>query len=116
MTNENVKAAKKQAMPIDIHAVEEYKNSNDFENNAIEARMDVYIIKFLDCKCKVARAYTRLDLSNIQAEREVPKEEEEKAVEDGAIERPKADEVVVEEPGPEIAATKNPEEVAVVPK
>lgn len=47
-------------------------------------------------------------MSNIQANGEVPEEEEEEVVKQGATKRAKADKVVIEVPGLEIATTRIP--------
>lgn len=92
---EKVKSA---AMSATAQAIEKYKNSDAFEEDAAEAKMGAEAIGFDDCKAKVARNHPELDLSNIVANVATP--EEEGGEEEGtrAIEAPEREVTMVEDP------------------
>lgn len=91
----------------------EYKDSDDFENDATETGRDVYFVGFANCKAKVAQVYPTLDLSTILA---LGEEEGEEATEERVAERADANEAVIEVPGTEITTIEAPKEMVVASK
>lgn len=79
LANEKVQVAKGEATSIAVRVVVEYNESNDFMNNATKARVDAYIVRFIDCKRKVAQNFPALDLNRILALEEEEEEEREVA-------------------------------------
>lgn len=75
-TEEWARATKEWATSTTTQVVE-YKDSDDFENDAAKIGRDVYFIRFANYKKKVAQVCPALDLSTIL----VPREEE--GVEEG---------------------------------
>lgn len=66
--------------------VGEYKDSDDFVNDATKGRKGMHFFGFTDCKNMVAQAYPALDPSNILASREEgPMDGEEEVVKEKAI-------------------------------
>lgn len=113
LANEKVKATEERAASITSRAVEEYK-SKEFDNDTTKAGANSYAFGFTDCKNTVAQAYVELDLSGISAKGTMPREEEEEGI--AEEETAWANEVVVEAPRLDVAASENPEESATVPK
>lgn len=72
--NEKTKVAKERAVSAVARAVDEYKKSEAFEDDAIEAGANAYVFSFNDCKNKVARAPLGLDLSDIIIDGVAPEE------------------------------------------
>lgn len=50
-------------MSILVQEVATYKESSNFVNNVIEARVDAYETGFTDCRDRVAHTFLVLDLS-----------------------------------------------------
>lgn len=103
-------------MSIATWVVEEYKDFDDFVNDAIEDKKSVYFFNFDDCKKMVTEAYLTLDLSDISALREGVGEREEEEAREQVAEEAGTDEGVIEVPRPEMIATWVFKEVATTPK
>lgn len=65
LANKKVKVAKEEATSTTIRAMVEYKESDDFMNDATKAGVNAYIVWFTDCREKVAQTFLALDLSKI---------------------------------------------------
>lgn len=98
-----------QATSVVAWIVKEYKKLKAFKEDATEIGVDAYIVSFIDCKDKVARAYMELHLGSIIANGVGPEEEGEE--EEGATNEgnTKIEELVARGWGLKMAATKGPE-------
>lgn len=95
---ERARATKESAASTAVRAVEEYKDFDDFMNDASKVGKDAYFFGFADCKNMVAQAYPALDLSCISASREGESivEEEEEVARERIVEEANVHEEVVE--------------------
>lgn len=55
LVNKKVKVAEGEAASIVVRMVVEYKESDDFVNDATKGGADAYIVGFIDCRKKVAQ-------------------------------------------------------------
>lgn len=79
LANEKVEVAEGEAASIAIWMVVEYKELDDFVNDATKVGVDAYIVGFTNCRKKEAKAFLALDLNKIL---ELKEEEE---VEEGEV-------------------------------
>lgn len=93
--------------------VKKYKDSNTFEIDATKAAAGIYVIGFDDCKKKVSKAYSSLNLCLIIMSGILEGDEEEEEGEiakELAIKGGDVGEEVTEVLAPKVAAPKAPEE------
>lgn len=111
--NEKVNRDKEQVAFTIAWEIEEHKKIEDFKWDIAKARVDAYLVKFADCKDKVAQVYPKLDLDRILVDKVAPKEWEE----EGATEEATGTEgPTIEEFEAKIIAIEGPEEQAITPK
>lgn len=79
MAYERVKVAEQQTATTMTLAIKDYKKMENFAWEVLEPGTDVYVVRFIDYKNKVAQVYPQLNLSKISAIEATPeggKEEE----------------------------------------